>query len=257
MASSECVGCGVILTGDIATREHILPLWLAEELHLPGVSYKHYHHREETESDELLRSHDLRSFAIKNVCASCNNGWMSQLEGDAKPILLKLLNMEITLLQMTQDERRIVSAWAIKTVFMIASAQPEIKSLPWHLFGLLALTPRHVPEECPVVAGQQHFMDGFMHATRTDIGRSGGLPIHARIAFSIRKLHFVVVIPFVAAERVVRTTGVHLPLWPLDAEILVRYATFPTFSSPSELINYLVDAVECGIISRNTDSQAK
>jgi hypothetical protein len=68
-----------------------------------------------------------------------------------------------------------------------------------------------------------------------------------RVGFSIRKLHFVVVIPFTAGERMVRTSGVHLPIWPLESEILVRYAFFPTFGSPNDLINYLVEQVECGL----------
>jgi hypothetical protein len=247
MASRECVGCGILLTNDVITREHILPRWLAEELHLPRVSYKHYRHDEDAARDELVRSHDLGSLAIKNVCSSCNNGWMASLEGRAKPTLLGLLNMKTTLLQMTEQERATVAAWAIKTAFMIASAQPDISGLPWYLFRGLARTPEQIPDECPVVAGQQDFLDGFMHSSRTDLSSSNGQAIQARVGFSIRKLHFVVVIPFTAGQRMVRTSGVHLPIWPLESEILVRYAFFPTFSSPNDLINYLVDQVECGL----------
>jgi hypothetical protein len=150
MASRTCVGCGVSLTNDIISREHILPRWVAEEVHLPGVKYKHYHHDEEKAEDELIRSHDLGSLAIKNVCIPCNNGWMSRLEARAKPTLLGLMNMDATLLQLTPDERATVSAWAIKTAFMIASPQPAITNLPWHLFRGLAEEPEKIPTECPV-----------------------------------------------------------------------------------------------------------
>ena len=180
MASRECVGCGIPLTNDVITREHILPRWLAEELHSPGASYKRYRHDEDTAQDELVRSHDLGSLAIKNVCASCNNGWMASLEGHARPTLLGLLNMKTPLLQMTPEDRTTVAAWAIKTAFMIASAQPSISNLPWDLFRGLAKTPEQIPNECPVLAGQLDFLDGFMHSSRTDLSSSNGEVIQLR-----------------------------------------------------------------------------
>lgn len=247
MASRQCVGCGIPLTNDVITREHILPRWLADEIQLPGVSYKHYRHDEDTVQDELVRIHGLGSLAIKNVCASCNNGWMASLEDRARPTLLGLMNMKTALLQMTPEERATVAAWAIKTAFMIASAQPDISRLPWDLFRGFAKTPERIPNECPVLAGQLDFLDGFLHSSRTDLSPSNDEVIQARVGFSIRKLHFVVVIPFTAGERMVRTSGVHLPIWPLKSEILVHYSFFPTFSSHSDLINYLIERVECGL----------
>ena len=79
-------------------------------------------------------------------------------------------------------------------------------------------------------------------------GRNRG-PDSGRVGFSINKLHFIVVIPFVEAERVVRTSGVQLPLWPLEMEILVAHRHFPTFTSPNDLINFLTNLVEAGVIS--------
>jgi hypothetical protein len=58
---------------------------------------------------------------------------------------------------------------------------------------------------------------------------------------------FLVVIPFREAKRVVRTSGVQLPLWPFDLEIRVIYRNFPTLTSPSALINFLTGLVEVGI----------
>jgi hypothetical protein len=59
----------------------------------------------------------------------------------------------------------------------------------------------------------------------------------------------VVVIPQFLAERVVRTSGVHVPIWPLDMEIRVVYENFPTLTSPADLINFLVGLVSAGIVS--------
>jgi hypothetical protein len=92
----------------------------------------------------------------------------------------------------------------------------------------MARMPQEIPAQCIVVAAQVPFLpDGF----------------------SINKLHFVVLIPFVDAERVVRTSGVQLPLWPLELEILIAHRHFPTITSPNDLINFLTNLVEAGIVS--------
>jgi hypothetical protein len=130
MANRACVACTVPLTNDNISREHILPEWLATEVYQRELSVKQYRHNEDTREDELLRSHDLGSFAIKNVCRTCNNGWMSNLEGSAKPILLGLMDMKTSLFELAPNERSVSSAWAIKTAFMIAGAQKNLRSYP-------------------------------------------------------------------------------------------------------------------------------
>jgi hypothetical protein len=250
MANSTCVGCGKPFTEVPRSREHILPGWLAQEVEQPNLSLKQYRHDEDKTENELLRSHDLGSFVIKNVCEGCNNGWMSRLEGRAKPILPDLMNMRTSLLQLSADERTTLSAWAIKTAFMIASAQQGITDLPWQLFQQLGEEPKRVPTECFVLATQLPFLPkGFLYACPSDTLPETG-PFQVRIGFSIHQLHFVVVIPQFPADRKVRTSGVHIPIWPLDLEIIVRYQNFPTLKTASELINYLVGLVSAGILTR-------
>src|ERR1017187_7704099 len=153
MTRRTCVGCTQPLVNAVAAREHILPEWLAAEIEDPALSLKHYRHHEGPAADELLRTHGLGSFAIKNVCTSCNNGWMSRLETKAQPTLLGLMHTRASLFQLSAEERANVSAWAIKTAFMLSSA--DIKCLPWHLFRRLAKeSPETTPSECFVLAGQ-------------------------------------------------------------------------------------------------------
>jgi hypothetical protein len=164
--------------------------------------------------------------------------------------------MNTSLLQLPQEKRRVISAWAIKTAFMIASAQKNLPELPWRLFRGLAGTPRNIPAQCILVAAQLPFLPkSFLYACPTDhFGGSDSL-IQVRVGFSISKLHFVVIIPFLEALRMVRTSGVQLPLWPLDLEILVAHQYFPTITSPNDLINFLTGLVEAGIMS-NSPPQA-
>jgi hypothetical protein len=249
MANSTCVGCGKPFTEVARSREHILPEWLAQEIEQPDLSLKQYRHDDDQAEDELLRSHDLGNFAIKNVCKSCNNEWMSRLEGRAKTTLMALMNMQASLLQLSDDQRTTVAAWAIKTAFMIASAQQSITDLPWHLFRQLAEEPERVPNECIVLAAQLPFLPkGFLYTCPADILPESGRPTQIRVGFSIHHLHFVVVIPQFPADRIARTSGVHIPIWPLEAEILVRYETLPTLSSAKELINLLVGLTSAGVL---------
>lgn len=255
MTTRVCVGCCEKLTNDVRSREHILPQWLAAEVVIPEMNLKHYRHDEDEKTDELLRSHGLGSFAIKNVCNKCNNGWMSRLEGRAKPLVLDLMNMRASMLQLSETERTTISAWAIKTAFMIASAQKTIGNLPWNLFRQLAEEPERVPAQCLVVGAQLPFLPkGFLYACPGDVLPHHQDPVSIRVGFSVHHLHFVVILPLIEAERLVRTSGVHFPLWPLDLEIIVRYETFPTITVPGELINFMTGLVQAAVVERRPSS---
>jgi len=47
MPKRVCVSCTVPLTNDNISREHILPEWVAAEVHQPELSLKHYRHNED------------------------------------------------------------------------------------------------------------------------------------------------------------------------------------------------------------------
>jgi hypothetical protein len=57
----------------------------------------------------------LDSFRLREVCESCNNGWMSQLETDAQPVILDLIRSQRNLSTLNAEERSILAAWAGKT----------------------------------------------------------------------------------------------------------------------------------------------
>jgi hypothetical protein len=127
------------LTGGVATRKHALAQWLAAEIELPGANLRHYLHDEEKIEDELLRCHGLNNFAVKNVCANCNGGWMSRLEDHARPFILGLLNQQTALRDLLPESRLVVSRWAVKTAFMILSIQQTKHELPWRKFRNLGI----------------------------------------------------------------------------------------------------------------------
>jgi len=59
------------------------------------------------------------SQTVRSVCATCNNGWMSDLETEAQPLLEPLLKGEI--IRLSEPEQMIAATWAVKTVLVLGT----------------------------------------------------------------------------------------------------------------------------------------
>lgn len=253
ITNRRCVGCRAELTGGVATREHALARWLAAEIELAGARLKHYLHDEEKTEDELLRSHGLNNFAVKNVCADCNGGWMSRLENHARPFILGLINQQTALRDLLPDARLVVSRWAVKTAFMILSIQQTKHELPWRKFENLGTDEERGPDGCFVLAAQLAMLpDGFSYTCHPNILSETQPPVQFRVGFAVNRLHLVVIIPVLEGQRVLRfDPNIHVPLWP---SALVRLASpqsgYPAgFDSVARMQDFLTGLVEAGIAS--------
>lgn len=253
MANRICLGCGNQLTGDVFTLEHIVPQWLASEIELPNAKLEQFLHDETKTENELLRSHGLNTFATRQVCARCNNGWMSRLENQAKPLILALMRVERSVLMLTEEERRILSRWAVKTAFMIAVTQTIKFPLPWSTFQALGTDEASGPERCVVfVNQQQNLPKGFLYTGPSDyFSEEKETAIQVRLGFSIQHLQFVVVIPFDNRPRIARiAAGLHTPIWPLDLTCFAVYKPIPTaLKTAHEYLDFLTNLIEIGVVT--------
>jgi hypothetical protein len=110
----KCIFCG----GTPLTREHFWPVWAGQLLRTPGCS------RTVSKYDSALgravlvgedkRPGHLKSTRIKCVCATCNNSWMSSIEGNAKDCLTKLVTGEPHIL--SDDKSKLASWIALKVL---------------------------------------------------------------------------------------------------------------------------------------------
>src|SRR5271170_4728025 len=229
MAKPNCVGCGEKIIS--ASREHVLPQWLAKEVFIPNATLNHYLRDEDENKDELLRKHGLNNFAVKNVCETCNNGWMSLLEDRAKPFILALMNEQGKVFNDLPPEGMLaVSRWAAKTAFMIASVQKDHFKLPWQLFQDMKSDEDRGPDGCFVFVGQVLAMTkGFTYACiRDHRPQDEKAVVNLRIGFSIKRIHLIVVIPLVEGERVLKTDPrIHTALWPVGLRTMVRLVQPP------------------------------
>jgi hypothetical protein len=99
------------------TKEHVWPGWLADFLAGPR-SLAHAERWSSTSKRQAFRQPFL-SATVKAFCDECNNGWMSELEAAAKPIVGPMVVDEVTALD--ADAQRIVANWI--TVKGLVAAQ--------------------------------------------------------------------------------------------------------------------------------------
>lgn len=118
MNQKACIFCDSPLSKAGKANEDVIPKWLLKHLGL------------DKRKDLIASSHltDL-GIALKrpriqgshtvlqgSVCAECNNGWMSDLEGRAKPIISGMSVGER--LTLSHDDCELVSAWIFKTLIL-------------------------------------------------------------------------------------------------------------------------------------------
>src|ERR1700722_2482795 len=169
MANRTCLGCGVELSGDVVTLEHILPQWLAAEIEIPDVKLQHFRHDEAKSESTLVRAHGLNTYATRQVCSRCNSGWMRRLENQAKPLILSLMKAERSVLVLTDDERKTLSRWAVKTAFLITTSETTKFPIPWEVLYGLGWDEEAGPERCVVFASQQaNLPKGFLYTSPSD-----------------------------------------------------------------------------------------
>lgn len=115
----SCMFC----SGRVSTKEDAWPLWLLRRIGAdrPG------------EINGERGGAELRSWCIARpgvrvrfVCRGCNNGWMSELESRAKPVIEPLLDDVPYVL--TADHQRTLAVWAVKSAMVFEALR---LNQPW------------------------------------------------------------------------------------------------------------------------------
>jgi hypothetical protein len=139
-----CIFCGQPPSAR-GEGEHIFPQWLNNVLpNEEDDPQPEWTRQMATLGDDPItqtwRASEVASVTTKLVCNRCNTTWMADLEDEAKPILVPMIQGHNKSLDM--GEQLIVATWAVKTAMVI---QPT-------------LTDRmnFSPEECGIVRTQRH-----------------------------------------------------------------------------------------------------
>lgn len=104
-----CIFCGQRRP---RAREDIISNWLSDELGGVGVIETHHVAVYEGRKPRAWRttSGSMATLKFPDVCVDCNGTWMSVLEEDTKPSILRLMNGEAHTVRYA--ERRRLAAWA-------------------------------------------------------------------------------------------------------------------------------------------------
>lgn len=121
-----CVFCG----GTPTTKEHLWPDW-GRRLIADAEPLTHYQQVRQDNREPVDRTWTTPPFrwTVNAVCARCNNGWMSQLEERARPMLLPMLQGRGR--ELHREGQRTLASWALKTSMMFEHTQgPHRRVIP-------------------------------------------------------------------------------------------------------------------------------
>lgn len=116
------------------SKEHFWPSWMGK-LVSEGADKSHSHEvhdgKAKTELDlkkQAIRQGDVSTKKIRVVCEKCNNGWMSVLEEKAKPLLVRLMNNEKTLL--SDNDQELLAQWIVMKSIVAEHSERKINVTP-------------------------------------------------------------------------------------------------------------------------------
>lgn len=128
----RCVFC----EGTGLTKQHVIPDWLKE----------YFPHNEKDKRIQKLVYHEfvndsaiirpkvcvkpghLGTNKIRNVCNVCNNGWMSKLEKEVKPLVIQLIQGNIN--GINKEKQSLLSRWIMLVNIMIEYTDVTTMAIP-------------------------------------------------------------------------------------------------------------------------------
>lgn len=230
MGIKECIFCRAVPKK--WSDEHVLPQWLLDYLKIRGEEISPTHHSFEGEGNAVsTRRHKVENLVEGRVCSECNNGWMSSLEGEAKPLLVPLMQGEKEVVELVPNERLRVARWAFKTAIVLNSASNFHKNVPPDHFTYLYANQDSLPPSVVVVGQQHHGETKFYWLQQPFIltsGQAGDVSMDEakklvaasyKISFQFNKLLLVVACWPWPGWKYVVWRGIHVPLWPVRGPV--------------------------------------
>lgn len=219
-----CVFCD----GSPVTKEHVFPQWLNQ--YLPPGRQQTEQARYGAGAFDVTRQSVGLDFTVKKVCASCNNGWMSQLEDSSKDALEPLIIQQDLDLISLQQQRQI-ALWATKTAMMADQVQQE-PLLPSHQLRRMR-THRAIPGGTRVWLGScpERNPTVTSHTVRVDLSgvSTPGTPRPVGYYCPMKIGHLCIYVYFPAADVVIQ----HAPEFHLSvARIWPRRSSDLAFPPP-------------------------
>lgn len=214
-----CLFCN----NDAETKEDAWPLWLMKPFSVTNAARMFAERRSEV-SDWPVKKPKL---PIRCACGSCNNGWMSGLENQAKPIIESILDGKTNELDVAAQE--ILAVWAVKTAMVLEAVNPE-----WRFYSVeerhRLRTARSLPARTEVFLAKCVNQPDIYSAAkdhRTGSGNEGARAFAVTMAFGSLAFQIVTVRTPPGVPEYVRATyevsdgpwdQVLIQVWPTSTE---------------------------------------
>lgn len=223
MSRKSCLFCQLPLA---KSKEHVLPEWLLNHLGISdeAISPTHF-----TADGKVVssRHHKLKNLVEGSICANCNTGWMSQLETEAKQILIPLMTGEREVVELKVDERVLLARWTCKTSYVLNSSSNYEPKVPPDHFGYMHKNVNSLPKSVAVVAQQHHGKSKFYWLQQQFSMSSGSHPYVSsqqeahtlmkptyKISLLLNKLLLLVAYWPWPEWSMILWPGIHIPMWP-------------------------------------------
>jgi hypothetical protein len=170
------------------TKEHAIPQWVSKDLGVIRVDPM------TKGSGAVVRPMNGLDVVVKDVCASCNGGWMSKLEVGFQHSVSGILTGQGMPITITPAEQDVLALWATKTGYMIttgtAFATGGAVVPPEHLTTLYR--SRRPPANTSVLLGAVDAQGTLISWTKPTTFSEGTDWIGYDIPFSVGHALFVV-----------------------------------------------------------------
>ena len=98
-------------------REHIFPLWLQKELGAEKEMWTPTHASVFGDALNARGPHPTTALFAGEICAECNGGWMSDLEGRFRDVMFPRRPI------ITESDAKVMAHWLAKTAIVLNTAQ--------------------------------------------------------------------------------------------------------------------------------------
>jgi hypothetical protein len=246
MNNVNFLACGP--TSYPASKEHVFSKWLLKELKYLDAPIALYRTLADGSSTQVRVPVRLDDFKLKRVCRPCNNGWMSELESVAKPLLLGLIKEGRALDSLNEDERQILAKWAGKTAIIESYAVGAESPVDPELLRWMRPRQDNTPGRFCVAACPQsrlaigHLQIGVFWKAIGDELFAGNI-----IVIVLPKVAFTCMFPKLVMDYEPQSVpSLYKPLWPFPVSwrVMDQKPMPDTFVDDADFLHALAERVE-------------
>ena len=211
-----CLFCATPLTE--RGPENAIPQWLRDYL---GVRHEDVLQAIAQTESGTLRQQRSHALVEAPICRECDDGWMSDLENQIRPLLIDLMSGQRSLLALSPQERLLVGRWTAKSAFVLGnSVQTQEEAVPVDHPQTLKEISDTLPAGVGVFANQHDHTGQFSYVQKNHWLRFSEVeqpehPGRYKIAFQLQKL-LLLVAHWPPPTRLVVAAATHVPVWPIE-----------------------------------------